>query len=204
MAQVPAAEARSFERYRDYLCLLARLQLDPCLQGKMDPSDVVQETLLKANQAQAELHGQSQAEEMAWLRQILVHQLADNVRRFCREKRQVNLERPLVQKLEGSSAELEIYLADEQTSPSQRVMREEELLALSEALAELPGDQRRVVELHHLKGVPISQVGTALGLSRAAVAGLLRRGLSQLRARLQNASPAWPTGMKRVEGSSMR
>jgi RNA polymerase sigma-70 factor (ECF subfamily) len=141
---------------------------------------------------------------MAWLRQILARQLADSVRRFCREKRRTNLERPLVQKLEGSSAELEIYLADEQTSPSQRVMREEELLALSEALAQLPGDQRRVVELHHLKGVPISQVGTALGLSRAAVAGLLRRGLSQLRTRLQDANPPWPSGMKRVEDSSMQ
>ena len=84
MTQASAADERSFERYRDYLSLLARLQLDPRLRAKMDPSDVVQETMLKASQAQGNFRGQSQAEEMAWLRQILARQLADDRRRYCR------------------------------------------------------------------------------------------------------------------------
>jgi RNA polymerase sigma-70 factor, ECF subfamily len=204
MTQACAGDERSFERYRDYLSLLARLQLDPRLRAKMDPSDVVQETMLKASQAQGNFRGQSQAEEMAWLRKILAHQLADDCRRFCCDKRQVNLERPLAEALDGSSVRLEMFLADQQTSPSQRAVREEELLELSEAMAALPEDERRVIELCHLSGLSASEVGSTLGLSRTTVARLLRRGLSRLRTQIENASQSWPAKTKTAVTRSTR
>ena len=105
-----ASADRAWEGYRDYLHLLARLQLDPRLRGKLDPSDIVQ-----------------------------------------------------------------------QTSPSARAVRDEELRRLAEALAGLPEDQRRAVELHHLHGLPVEEVARTLGRSESAAGGLLRRGLKRLR-----------------------
>ena len=62
---------RNWEDYRDYLHLLARLQLDPRLRGKLDPSDVVQQTLVKAYQNRAQFRGHTAGEEAGWLRRIL-------------------------------------------------------------------------------------------------------------------------------------
>ncbi len=182
------AEARgwSLERYRDYLNLLARLQLDPRLRGKLDPSDVVQQTLLQAHQKQDQFRGQSEGERTVWLRKILANVLADAVRKFGRQQRDVGLERSLEAALEESSAKLEACLVSEKSSPSQQALRQEELLSLAEALAELPEDQRQAIELHHLKGYSLVKVGTEMGRSKEAVAGLLFRGIKKLRARLSD------------------
>src|SRR5260370_28086225 len=83
------------EQFRGYLHLLARWQLDTQLQGKLDASDVVQQTLLKAHQAREQFRGHGSAEMAAWLRQILARTLADLVRDLHRARRDVDLERSL-------------------------------------------------------------------------------------------------------------
>jgi len=55
---------------------------------------------------------------------------------------------------------------------------------LTEALASLPADQRSVVELKHLRDVPVSEISRMMGKSPAAVASLIYRGLKTLRERL--------------------
>jgi RNA polymerase sigma-70 factor (ECF subfamily) len=172
-------------RYRDYLRLLARLHIDSRLLGKVDPSDVVQETLLKAQSNLLQFRGTTEAERAAWLRAILATTLAELVRRFTRQQRDVLLERSLHASLDESSSRLEAWLVDEQSSPSDLLVRQEMLLRLAAALESLPEDQRTILELRYLHGQPVAAIEQATGRSTASVAGLLRRGLDRLRALLE-------------------
>src|SRR5262245_45332007 len=119
------ANGATLERFRAYLHLLARMQLDPRLQGKLDPSAIVQQTLLQALQARDRFRGHSDAELAAWLRQILAHHLANAVRAWGQARRNVARECSLEAALEQSSARLEAWLVAEQSSPSQQAQRKE-------------------------------------------------------------------------------
>jgi RNA polymerase sigma-70 factor (ECF subfamily) len=169
------------EGYRDYLRLLARVQLSPRLQAKVDASDVVQQTLLEAHKCRSQFRGQSEAEWLAWLRAILANVLAAAARRFSAGARDMDRERSLEAEVDLSSSRLECLLEADQTSPSERTVRGEDVLRLAHAMACLPPDQRQVIELHHLKGLPLAEVAALIGRSRPAVAGLLFRGLNKLR-----------------------
>ncbi len=179
----------ALERFRTYLKLLARLQLDPRLRGKLDPSDVVQQTLLQAHQARQQFRGQTEPELAAWLRQILAHCLANALRDFGRAKRDVGLEQSLQQAVESSSLRVEAWLQTQQTSPSDRAQHREDCLRLADALEQLPDLQREALVLQHWQGWSLAEIGAHLGKTPAAVAGLLKRGLKQLRQRLQSENP---------------
>jgi RNA polymerase sigma-70 factor (ECF subfamily) len=175
---------RRLEQFRAYLALLARLQVDDRLRGKIDLSGVVQQTLLEAHQASAQIAGRSEGEVAAWLRRALANNLADEIRRLSVGKRDVGRERSLEQALEQSSARLEVWLAVEESGPADRMIHQERSVRLAAALDNLPENQRRAVELRHLHGQSLAGVAEALGCSKAAVVGLLHRGVEKLRAML--------------------
>jgi RNA polymerase sigma-70 factor (ECF subfamily) len=173
------------ERFRAYLSLLARLHLDPDLRGRVDPSGVVQQTLLEAHQKRDQFRGTGDAEFAAWLRRILVHNLADAVRALGRQNRDAARERSLEAALEASSLRLHDWLRAEQSSPSQRAVKNEDLGRLAVALDQLPEAQRAAVVLHDMQGCSLADLARRLGRSESAVAGLLHRGLRALRQLLQ-------------------
>ena len=140
-------------RYRELLQVMARrLQLDPRLKRRFDSSDLVQETLFKAHQTQKQFHGQTEGERIKWLHQILANTARDKIREAHADKRDPNLERSLDVMVNESSVRLEAWLAAEQSSPSQKVERQELLLQVSEALNRLPADQGDAIICHHLMG----------------------------------------------------
>lgn len=190
MTQQVEGPEPSFERFRSYLHLLARMQVEPQFQGKLDLSGVIQQTLWEAYQDRGRFEGQNEAQQAAWLRTILAHNLTDEFRKLGAAVRDVVRERSLEAALEDSSSRLEGWLAAEQSSPSQQAMRNEQSLRLAEALAELPEDQRRAVEMHHLHGCSLAEVAEQMGRSKGAVASLLFRGLERLRGRLQDETKA--------------
>src|SRR5258707_14608986 len=106
------------ELYRSYLAILARLQIGRRLQGKVDAADLVQETFLEAHRHFAEFRGTVEAELVCWLRQILAGLLANLVRRYGTQRRDVRLERELANELDQSSRVLDQSLAVPQSTPS--------------------------------------------------------------------------------------
>ena len=173
------AHPRPVEQFREYLHLLARLQLGAKFQTQLDPSDLVQQALLRAHEKQHQFRGRSEGERAAWLRAILASTLADAVRKLSREPGQAKQE--MLAALNESSSRLEAWLADQRPAPAEQAARHEELFGLAEALALLPAEQRLAIELRHLQGWAVPRISHHMDRSIPAVAGLLRRGLKKLR-----------------------
>jgi RNA polymerase sigma-70 factor, ECF subfamily len=178
-------EAQRFERFRHYLRLLARLQLGARLTSRIDPSDIVQQTLLEAFEKRDRFRGNTSAEEAAWLRTILGRNVADALRAAGSLKRDVTRERSLDEELDQSSARLGAWLALEQPTPSEHAQMHERAILLAEALARLPESQRDALIMQYWQGCSLAEIGAALDRTTSAVAGLLKRGLKQLRAELE-------------------
>ena len=169
------------EQFRSYLLLLARMQLGRQPGHRLEPSDLVQQTLLDAHRQRGQFRGREPAEMAAWLRRMLACNLADALRALKRGKRDVARERSLEADLGESSARLEAWLAAEQSSPSQQAMHNEQQLRLADALNLLPEAQRDAVLLHYWQGLPLAETAAQMGRTPASVAGLLQRGLKTLR-----------------------
>jgi RNA polymerase sigma factor (sigma-70 family) len=100
---------------------------------------------------------------------------------FGRQKRDLALERSLELAVEASSALLEEWLAKDGSGPLQQAERNERLERLASALTRLPDAQREALELRHLQGRSVAEISRQMGRSEASTAGLLRRGLKQMR-----------------------
>jgi RNA polymerase sigma-70 factor (ECF subfamily) len=169
----------SLEEYREYLKVLARVQLHPRMQGQLDASDIVQQTLLQAHQKHDQFRGSTDRELRGWLRSILARKLVDAAR--VHRRRQGDAIRSLESSLDQSSARLEVLLISEQSSPSQRAMKAEQLATLAASLPRLPDDQRTALELRYLGSLSVAAVAEHMGRDAVSVTGLLYRGTRALR-----------------------
>jgi RNA polymerase sigma-70 factor (ECF subfamily) len=172
------------ERYRDYLNLLARLQVDPRYRARIDLSGAVQQTLFEAHQVLQEGDGHTAEERLAWLRKCLANNLKDEFRKLNADMRDVRRERSLEAALGQSSQRLEVWLVATGSSPSEHCQRQEQAVELAAALSRLPEAQREALVLQHWHGWKVAEIAEHLGRTRAAVAGLLKRGLASLREEL--------------------
>lgn len=175
------ADDFDLERFRSYLHLLARLRLRDRPGDRLDPSDVVQQTLLEAHRNRAACRAATDAGRAAWLRQVLAHTIADAIRARHRAKRDVARERSLEADLDQSSLRLGAWLAADGPSPSAAADAHEQAVRLAAVLALLPDAQREALVLQHWHGRTLAEIGEELGRSPEAVAGLLKRGLKRLR-----------------------
>lgn len=173
--------------YRSYLRLLARLQVDRVIQAKIDPSDLVQEVCIHAHRDLSQFRGSTEAEFLGWLRCILATKGANLVRQFRGTKRRdVRLERQLVQAAEESSALLVQPLLGADSAPSHQAMRKERSVAIADALARLAPHYREVVILHTLEELPMPAVAEKMGRSVDSVRKLWARAVVQLRQLLKS------------------
>jgi RNA polymerase sigma-70 factor (ECF subfamily) len=161
------------ESLRPYLRLIARMHLDYRLRSRFDPDDVVNDVFCKALQKwdQRDCNGSLKP----WLRQILLNRLKDLIAKIP----------PIpdvgLQAAAGhSSARLDALLVADDSSPSQRAERNEELARLAEALAMLPLKEQEVVILKRLHEQKLEDIAAQLGMTLGKAAGLLYRGLERL------------------------
>lgn len=170
------------ERYRNYLALLARIQIGRRLQRKVDETDLVQEAFLEAHRSFPRFRGESEPEFVAWLREILGARLAMQLRQFYgSQKRDLVRERELVEELNQSSFLINQAFIASGTSPSMKVEKREQAVALADALAELSDDHRQVLVHRHLEGLTFPEIAGRMGRSTDAVEKLWARALIQLR-----------------------
>jgi RNA polymerase sigma-70 factor (ECF subfamily) len=185
-----AALGRLLELSRNYLKLLARLQIDRQLQGKADASDLVQETFMEAVRDFPGFRGFSEAEWLAWLRRILVSNLANLVRRYRgTHRRDVRLERTLAADIEQSSDVMgQALVARRQTTPWEEAARREQSVVLADLLERLPPDYREAIVLRQLEGLSFPEVAVRMDRSVDSVKKLWVRGLARLRQTLGDRS----------------
>jgi RNA polymerase sigma-70 factor (ECF subfamily) len=175
------------ERYRALLRLFVRqFHLSPRFRGRFDSSDVVQETLLKAQRKIEQFRGTTEAELVTWLQQILANTLREEIRKARAQVRDVALEQSLEAAVADSSARLAAYLADDRASPAEQAERQEQLLRLAAAINLLPEDQRTAVLQRDLMGATVAEIAEQMGRTPKAVAGLLLRGRAALRRLLKD------------------
>jgi RNA polymerase sigma-70 factor (ECF subfamily) len=176
------AMGRLLELYRNYLGLLARLEIGRRLQGKVDDADLVQDTFLQAHRYFARFRGKTEGELVSWLRQILAEVVGKLVRRYYgTQRRDVRLERDLAAELDKSSCLLAEGLAARQSSPSQQAARREQAVLLADALQQLPERYREVIVLAHLQGLGFPDVAQRMGRSVDSVKNLWARAVARLR-----------------------
>src|SRR4051794_31736942 len=144
-----APEPADWTGDRDYLTVLARVTLPPWLRGRVDPSDVVQQALANAVVHRDQLRGEGTGPRRAWLRQILVNQVRDAVRRHRWPE---GLERSVQLVLDESSRRLDALLAADQSGPGDRAGKLEDLRRLTHAVARLPAGHAVGGGLEHPPG----------------------------------------------------
>lgn len=180
------AQGDLLRRFEPWLRLLARVQVESRFAAKFDASDVVQQTLLEAVKAFPQFRGCTEAELTAWLRQILAHALAHEIRRYHgTAKRDLTQEVSLDAQLAQSSQRLGALFAESGPSPSQQVVRRELDVVLAEVLSRLPDDYREVLILRHLEGLSHEDIAARLNRSPGATRMLWTRALVALRQELR-------------------
>jgi RNA polymerase sigma-70 factor, ECF subfamily len=180
----PAALGRLLELFRNYLRLLAKIEIGKRMQGKVDASDVVQEAFLDAHRYFPNFRGTGEGQFAGWLREILAGTLANQVRRyFGTQARDPRLEVALMADLDQSTAGMGAIPVDPQSSPSARVAKAEQSLLVADAIGRLPDDYQTVIALRHLEGLTFPQVAERMGKTVDSVEKLWIRALAQLRKR---------------------
>ena len=182
----PTAQAEALHGFRPWLHLLARMETARILDGKFDASDVVQQTMVEAIRALPQFRGESDAELLAWLRQVLAHVLGHEIRRYKgTRRRDIGRELSLDQSLEQSATRLGNLLVAPESSPSAKAARNEREVMVAEVLSRLPEDYRDVIILHNLQGLEHEEVARRMGRSPGAVRMLWIRALTRLREEMQ-------------------
>jgi RNA polymerase sigma-70 factor (ECF subfamily) len=175
----PEALGRALEACRAYLLLVAARELDPALRAKGGASDLVQQTFLEAQRDFAAFHGNSEAELLAWLRRLLLNNVA-NFSRAYRGTGKRDVGREVALGAGGASGVGDSAVPADTPSPSSEFLAGERSRALQQALARLPEDYRLVIRYRYEEERPFEEIARLLNRSPNAVRKLWARAVERL------------------------
>lgn len=179
-AQAGSAGAlgQALESCRTYLILIAREELDAELRAKLGASDLVQETLIAAEQAFDRFTGTNSAELLAWLRGILAHKIKEARRYHRAQRRAVRREIPL----DGGpeSARLQWEKPVKADTASRIMAAREEAEQIERALATLSPDHQQIIRLRNWRVLSFEEIGQRMGRTPSAARSLWLRALEQM------------------------
>jgi len=179
------ALADLFARHRRWLRPMVQLRLDPRLRGRVDPSDVLQETYIElARRLPAYAHKPTVPFHL-WIRLIAGERLQRIHRRHLGAAmrdaaREVSIHRRALPRV--SSVSLAAHLVGRATPPSQAMARAERQLRLKEALDRMGPIDREIIALRHFEELSNSEAAQVLGLSSAAASNRYVRAMTRLQA----------------------
>lgn len=165
---------------RDRLRRMVAFRMDERLQGRIDPSDVIQEALIEAWQRLPEYVNEPKVPLFVWLRTLTLQRMGMLRRTHLeRSKRTVNREVDLQQ--DDCSSAMAIALVDSAISPSSVVQRQEMLGHIQERLTGMDPIDREVLALRHFEQLGNAEVASVLGISEPAASLRYSRALRRLR-----------------------
>jgi len=168
-----------FASCRQFLLMVANQQLPTDLQAKVSPSDLVQETFIKAQGNLERFQGESEEELLAWLRKILIHIVVDTTRYYWdADKREVGREIALDR--EDASGVLQRGILSPEATPSSHAMAQESASELRRVLGQLPELYQQVIHWRNWERRSFEEIGRLTGRSAGAARQLWRRALEQL------------------------
>ena len=182
------ALGRILEQCRPYLLQIANSELDDDLQAKAGASDLVQQTFLEAQQDLTQFNGDDQSELLAWLRRILLNNLA-NFRRHYRDLHKRSVGREVSLNGDDSSQDPIAQVPDKEPSPSSCAALNEREQLLERVLQGLPEHYRSVIVMRHRQHCSFEVIGNHLGCTDAAARKLWLRAVERLQEELAHAVP---------------
>jgi RNA polymerase sigma-70 factor (ECF subfamily) len=178
-----------FESVRPRLEKIVRFRLDPAFRARIDESDVLQEAFLQIAKRHQELLDTPELHPMVWIRQRVLQTLWDMQRNHGRDKRSVHRENEIpMASSNTTSITMARWLADDVTSPSQRMIKDEEQQRLQSALESMNEIDREILAIRHFEYLTNLQTAQALGISPTAASNRYVRAAIRLAEILQNTS----------------
>jgi RNA polymerase sigma-70 factor (ECF subfamily) len=168
---------------RGFLWSLALREVPSDLRPKVSASDLVQDSLLEAHRDFSGFDGTHPQEFYAWLKRILLNNLANSQRRYRKLKRELKREVPLVTFTDDDSGRMP-DLPHPDPSPSKLVMSAEREKRVEEALAKLPSNYREVISLRHREHLSFGEIAAKLKRTDVAVRKIWSRAIERLQQEL--------------------
>jgi RNA polymerase sigma-70 factor (ECF subfamily) len=173
-----------FEQHRARLRRMVRLRLDRRLQGRVDPSDVLQEAHFDVARRAKEYLADPAMPAFLWLRWITGQRLLETHRKHLGAQMrdagvEVSLHRgALPQATSMSLAEL---LLGRLTSPTRAARRAEMQIRLQDVLNTMDLMDREVLTLRHFEELSNGETAQVLGISKSAASNRYMRALLRLK-----------------------